>query len=105
MEISSSTDVEPEDPSRIAKAFELYQNYPNPFNPSTTIQFQIPEPCFVSLKIYNLSGKEITTLVSAKRASGKNLVEWNAKGLPSGMYVYQLRVGDFTETKKLILQK
>ena len=81
------------------------QNFPNPFNPCTTIRYQIPEPGFVSLKIYNLLGKEITTLVHEKRASGEYIVECNGKDVPSGMYPYQLKAGDFTETKKMLLLK
>jgi N-acetylneuraminic acid mutarotase len=86
-------------------SFKLFQNYPNPFNPSTTIRFSIPKSCFVSLKIYDLLGKEITTLINGKKSSGEYAVDWNGKGLPSGMYLYQLKAGEFAETRKLILQK
>ncbi len=83
----------------------LGQNYPNPFNPSTTIQFHLPKPIFVSIKIYDLLGKEVETLISEYRHAGEYKVEWNPVGFPSGMYLYRLEAGDFVETRKLILQK
>ncbi len=100
-----ATDIYSNEQSQIVRVFSLSQNYPNPFNPITTIRYQIAEPGFVSLKIYDLLGKEITTLVNEKKASGEYTVEWNGKGLPSGIYLYQLKAGEFTETRKLVLQK
>jgi endonuclease/exonuclease/phosphatase family metal-dependent hydrolase len=83
----------------------LQQNYPNPFNPITTIQFRIADIGFVTLKIYDLLGNEIRTLVNEEKPAGSYEVEFFAKGLPSGIYFYQLRAGNFIETKKLMLLK
>jgi hypothetical protein len=83
----------------------LYQNHPNPFNPSTMINYQLPKRSFVSLKIYDLLGKEVTTLVSANQSAGAHNIIWNATGVPSGIYYYRLSVDSFIDTKKLILLK
>ncbi|MCW8816640.1 MAG: T9SS type A sorting domain-containing protein [Ignavibacteriaceae bacterium] len=85
--------------------FSLEQNFPNPFNPSTSIQYAISGKQFVSLKIYDLLGNEITTLVNEEKPIGKYEVEFNATGLPSGIYFYKLQAGDFIQTKKMILMK
>ncbi len=74
--------------------FTLYQNYPNPFNPSTKIKFVIPKSSFVNLKVYNVLGKEVATLVNEERPAGNYEVEFNATDLSSGVYFHQLRVGD-----------
>ncbi|RKY93585.1 MAG: hypothetical protein DRQ01_04420, partial [Ignavibacteriae bacterium] len=86
-------------------SFLLAQNYPNPFNPTTTIKFQIPELSFVTLKVYDVLGSEITTLVSEEKTMGRYEVEFNAITLPSGIYFYRLQAGDFVETKKMMLLK
>ncbi|MBS4028007.1 MAG: T9SS type A sorting domain-containing protein [Ignavibacteriales bacterium] len=83
----------------------LFQNYPNPFNPTTAINFLIPEREFVSLKIYDLLGKEIETLVNEEMKIGNYTAKWDATNLPSGMYFYRLTSGTFSETKKMILMK
>jgi len=83
----------------------LFQNYPNPFNPETTITYSLPISGFVVLKIFNLAGQKIETLVEELQASGDHQVKWIAQGLPSGIYVYQLQTGEFSVTKKLLLQK
>ena len=85
--------------------FLLFQNYPNPFNPSTTIAFSIPTRSFVSLKIYDLIGKEIITLISREMNLGKHSIVWDASDLPDGVFFYRLQAGTFSETKKLILLK
>ena len=85
--------------------FALYDNYPNPFNPCTTIKYQIPESDFVSIKIFDLLGKEVTTLVNEVQSAGEYSVRWNGKDLASGIYLVQLYTGRFKKTKKLILQK
>ena len=85
--------------------FKLLQNFPNPFNPSTTIFFSLPLRSFVSLKVFDLIGKEVTTIVSEQLSAGNYSRKWNAEGLRSGVYFYQLQAGSFTETKKLILLK
>ncbi|HPN39135.1 MAG TPA: choice-of-anchor A family protein [Melioribacteraceae bacterium] len=85
--------------------FELGQNFPNPFNPSTTIMYQIPTNGIVSLKIYNILGQEVSTLINEYQVSGKYSVVFNAKNLASGMYIYQLKAGNITQSKKLMLLK
>ena len=85
--------------------FELIQNYPNPFNPSTTISFNLPKSGEVILSIYNLIGEEIKTLVEGFREAGTYTVNFNAKGHPSGMYLYRLSTNGFTETKKMLFMK
>jgi hypothetical protein len=85
--------------------YALSQNYPNPFNPSTTIQYYIPELSFVTLKVYDVLGSEIITLLSEEKPVGSYEVELNAKGLPSGIYFYRLQAGEFTQFKKMILIK
>jgi len=89
--------------SQIPDQLMLFQNYPNPFNPTTTIEFVLPHTEFVTLKIYNILGQEVATLVSEELTSGKYKYEWNASGLASGVYLYQLEAGNFVEIKKLIL--
>jgi hypothetical protein len=95
--------------------YSLSQNYPNPFNPSTNIEFQISESGFASLKVYDILGNEIATLVNEKKPAGKHSVEFSTIGgsasggsaytLPSGLYFYQLRAGNFIQTKKMLLLK
>jgi hypothetical protein len=85
--------------------FALKQNYPNPFNPVTTISYQIPERGIVTIKVYDVLGNEVATLVSEEKPVGSYKVEWNAVNLPSGIYFYRMRAGNFVETKKLILLK
>ena len=94
-----------EPPDLSPSTFSLAQNYPNPFNPSTTIKFSISKSIFISLKIYNLLGKEVETLINEYRHAGEYKVKWYAEDFPSGMYLYRLEAGDYVETKKLILQK
>lgn len=83
----------------------LNQNYPNPFNPSASIKYQIPEMSFVTVKVYDVLGNEISTLVNEEKQMGRYEVEFNAVNLPSGVYFYRLQAGDFIETKKMILMK
>jgi len=85
--------------------FCLYQNYPNPFNASTTISFSLSEPQFVTLKIYDLLGREIQTLVDEQMQTGIHSVTFDASVLSSGMYFYKLCAGDYTETRKMVLLK
>jgi len=86
-------------------SYELYQNFPNPFNPATTIKYQIPEISFVTLKIFDILGNEIETLVNEEKTGGIYESTWNAATLPSGIYFYHLKAGSFVETKKMILLK
>ncbi len=86
-------------------SYDLFQNYPNPFNPSTTISYQVPDNCRVTLKVFDVLGKEVTTLVDEYKSKGKYDVQFNAKHLASGMYIYQIKAGDFVSSKKLMLMK
>ncbi len=87
----------------LATSFSLNQNYPNPFNPTAVISYQVSASSPVILKVYNMLGKEISTLVNENKAAGNYTVEFNAANLPSGMYVYRLQAGSFSETKKMVL--
>jgi len=89
----------------IAANYILEQNYPNPFNPTTIIKFRIAEFRSVNLKIYDLLGREVVTLVNEEKPAGEYEVEFSGRGLPSGTYFYQLTAGNYVETKKMLLLK
>ena len=92
-----------DDHSPVPLTFGLQQNYPNPFNPSTNISFTLPSKTFVLLKVFNLLGEEVATLVNEELPAGTHLHQWNADGMPSGAYFYRLQSGLFSETRKLLL--
>jgi hypothetical protein len=92
-------------PNTNPENYELYQNYPNPFNPTTTIRFTIPHRSNVTLKVYDMLGKEIATLVDEEKNPGSYEVKFDASNLPSGVYFYKIKAGEFTQTKKMILMK
>jgi len=85
--------------------FRLSQNYPNPFNPSTIIRFSIPEESFVTIKVFNTLGEELTTLINENIIAGNYEVEFDASKLPSGIYFYKLQSETFIEAKKMVLMK
>ncbi|MCL5030393.1 MAG: T9SS type A sorting domain-containing protein [Bacteroidetes bacterium] len=85
--------------------FTLQQNYPNPFNPSTAIRYSLPQNSFVSLKVFDISGKEVSTLANEQETQGNHSIEFNANNLASGIYFYRIQAGNYTDTKKLILLK
>ncbi|MDP4195669.1 MAG: Ig-like domain-containing protein [Bacteroidota bacterium] len=85
--------------------FAMEQNYPNPFNPSTTISYQLPQSSFVTLKIYDILGKEVATLVNENQAAGKYNINFNANSLTSGIYIYKISAGSFSVSKKMMLMK
>jgi hypothetical protein len=93
------------DENNVITNYYLYQNYPNPFNPSTRIKFQIPNRALVTLKIFDVLGNEVGVLVNREMETGSYEVEFHASNLPSGIYFYQLKAGNYTETKKMILLK
>jgi hypothetical protein len=104
-----------EDDNQLPTVFSLEQNFPNPFNPRTTINYQIPELSFVTLKVYDVLGKEVATLVSDEKSIGNYEIKFDASllsgsvsakgGYASGVYFYQIKAGDFVETKKMVLMK
>ena len=100
VEIDTETDT--------PEAFVLAQNFPNPFRPPTAIRYTLSEPGYVTLKVYNVIGQEITTLVEARQAAGMHTITWDGLdrqgyGLASGVYLYRLRVDEQVETRKMIL--
>jgi Secretion system C-terminal sorting domain len=91
--------------STIPEKFSLEQNYPNPFNPKTIINYELPITNYVSLKVYDVLGKEVAALVSQKQNAGSYEVEFNGENFSSGIYFYKLEAGNFIETKRMILLK
>ncbi|NIT59347.1 MAG: T9SS type A sorting domain-containing protein [Aliifodinibius sp.] len=87
------------------KSYQLYQNYPNPFNPVTNFGFRISDFGFVSLKIYDITGREVATIVSEKLPAGSYEYQWDARGFASGVYFYQLEAKGYNEVKKMTLMK
>jgi hypothetical protein len=91
--------------NEISTGYELNQNYPNPFNPVTNIKFSLQKSDFVSLKIYDVTGKVVADLINNKLNAGEYVYDFNASGLSSGVYIYNLSAGDFSSTKKMTLIK
>ena len=89
----------------IPDKFELSQNYPNPFNPATTIEFTIPESGEVSLKIFDILGREIADLINENMSAGKHSIRFNARNLNSGVYIYIINFKGKTLSRKMILLK
>ena len=89
----------------VSSKYSLEQNYPNPFNPTTTINYEIPERGFVTLKVYDILGREVTILINEEKPAGSYEVQFTASGLTSGIYFYQIKAGEYSETKKMILLK
>jgi len=89
--------------SGLPEGFSLEQNYPNPFNPSTTIEFALPKSALVTLRVYDLLGRQVGELVNEKLAPGNYKTQWDASNFSSGVYFYRLEAGDFVDTKKLLL--
>ena len=102
--LSASLGVESE-ANQSPKGFSLAQNYPNPFNPTTNFQFTIGDLRFVELRVFDLLGREVATLVNEERRAGSYSVTWDAANVPSGTYFCRLKAGSFEETKKIILMK
>jgi hypothetical protein len=91
--------------SEIPTEFKLYENYPNPFNPSTSIQYDIPANSFVKLVVYDITGKEVTTLVSENIVAGKYEAVWNGKEFASGVYFARLEAGSYKHIIKMLMVK
>jgi hypothetical protein len=103
--LRTSNPVSVGEPGEIPVAFVLEQNYPNPFNPTTAIRFQISDYGLVTLKVYDVLGQEVATLVNEARPPGIYSVQWDASGMASGVYFYRLRSGDFAAIRKLLILK
>lgn len=97
------TGIEQQTVAGTPERFTLGQNHPNPFNPATTIKFSLPKKQFITLDIYNLLGETIETLVSENLVEGSHTYTWNATNQPSGVYFYQLRGAQFSQTRKMLL--
>jgi len=91
--------------TELPKDYSLYQNYPNPFNPTTTIKFDIPKLSFVTIRIYDISGREVDVLANQNMEAGRFQLNWDATGKASGVYFYRIIAGDFKETKRMVLLK
>lgn len=91
--------------NQLLNAYELYQNYPNPFNPSTRINYKVGEPGLVQLKVYNVLGVEVASLVNEFKNTGDHFADFEARNISSGIYFYTLSINNFTQTRKMILEK
>jgi photosystem II stability/assembly factor-like uncharacterized protein len=100
-----ATFVEENEVDELPTGFSLSNNFPNPFNPSTKIKYSVPQSSNVIIKVFDILGSEIETLVSEEKPAGTYEIIWYAEGLPSGVYFYQLKAGDFIQTKKMVLMK
>jgi hypothetical protein len=99
------TDVKPQPPQSIPTQFALQQNYPNPFNPTTQIRFDLPQAQHVRLRIFNALGQLVATLVDETRDAGSYTITWDARNVSTGLYLYQIKAGNFVETRKMLLMK
>lgn len=91
--------------NELPREFSLEQNYPNPFNPTTTIKYALPKASHVTIKVYNTLGAEVATLLDDRQSAGEYQIEWNAKDIASGLYVYRIKAGNFIQAKTLVLLK
>jgi hypothetical protein len=99
------TDVGTHDPGDLPQQFMLAQNYPNPFNPATTLHYELPRAASVSLIIYDLQGRKVTTLVNERQPAGEYRLPFDAGNLPSGIYIARLMTPEYTRSIKLLLMK
>ncbi len=104
------TGIMPVSGAGVPSKFEMSQNYPNPFNPTTKFEFSLPKQAIVMVKIFDIAGREVKTLLNEKMSPGKYKVDWNStdnsgRNVSSGVYFYRIIAGNFTETKKMILVK
>jgi|AntRauTorckE6833_2_1112554.scaffolds.fasta_scaffold00113_22 hypothetical protein len=106
-EVSPETPVsiETNESSNIPAKFELKQNYPNPFNPTTNIDFNLPSSAYVELSVYNTLGQKVATLVNDQMKAGSHSINWDARNMSSGVYLYKIQVGNKIQTRKMILMK
>lgn len=93
------------DDNQVIAKFRLSQNFPNPFNPSTTISYSIPKQSHVEMRLFDMLGREVATIVSKEQSAGDYKVQFDGSSLPSGVYIYTLQAGQFRDSKKLLLLK
>jgi len=93
------------DGNTIPLSFKLEQNYPNPFNPNKNIKFSIPHSAFITLKVYDVLGREVATLVNEQKEAGDYVVNFDASKLSSGIYIYKLNAGNYSSIKKMMVVK
>jgi len=101
--LSAKNQFEIEDNFKKPMEFKLQQNYPNPFNPTTTISYQLYKKSNVQLTIYDITGREIKTLINQNQTSGQHSTNFDASGLASGIYIYNLKAGNFEQSRKMLL--
>jgi hypothetical protein len=101
LEFSALSTISPEN----SDVFHLNDNYPNPFNPGTTISYQLSIDCQIELSVFDLNGRKVATLINDHQSAGYYSVDWSASAFPSGIYLYRLDIGDYVETKKMVLIK
>jgi len=102
---TSNGGISPVEETELPFRFQLFQNYPNPFNPSTNIKFSIAKQDIVSLKVYDVLGREIATLVNEEKPAGEYIVKFNTNEITGGVYFYRLKIKEFINTKKMLLIK
>lgn len=93
----------PPEPTNPVDNYILYHNYPNPFNPTTTIRYELPQDGVVTIKIYDILGQEVRTILNEFKQADRYEVNFNAVGLASGVYIYRMKINDFAESKKMIM--
>ena len=98
---TATTSINPE--RELPHNFYLEQNYPNPFNPSTTIKYSIPKQSNVKIKVFDILGREVITLLNDNKIAGNYSLTFDGSDLSTGIYFYQIRTGNFTQTKKMII--
>jgi len=91
--------------ANIPTNFSMAQNYPNPFNPTTKINFAVPKQAFVTIKVFDVTGREIATLINGMTPAGYHSVDFNATAFASGVYFYRIEAADFSDTKRMMLIK
>jgi len=104
-EVLGATNATPVGSNGIVAEFRLEQNFPNPFNPETNISFTLPEASNVTLRVFNLIGQEVATLVDGAQVAGSHVVQFDGSNLTSGVYIYRLEAAEFSATRKMILMK
>ncbi|MBX7042356.1 MAG: T9SS type A sorting domain-containing protein [Ignavibacteria bacterium] len=102
---SGNVPADPDNPVQLPNEYSISQNYPNPFNPTTTIKFALPVQSNVTMKVYDIAGKEVRTLIDRNVEAGEHKIEFSANGLSSGMYFYRIIAGGYSKVMKMVLVK